>query len=418
MADFAKMSNIYVGAVILCSTLVLLLRSDWFSDQSDWGTAVAVGSSSVYREYYAKWRSGERSSKALSAWEKALKDEYAKLDWTSSHSVSTFIKDHPEFDESEIRTAQYEAVVKNGSYRVLSEYVNDHTAEESQLAEAERLIDELILKEVKPAIERNDYQELRHLSKRYSDWSGRQDWIDSRITLALENSAKEEWGRLANSRSEEDLRVFITKYSETGYADLAARRIKALYSDFDFVRQRGSLRAYAAFVENHSDSAQVKEAYQCIATELERYVFNRKILNKPDETLVKSLLAKYERVPPCSGAIYGQGGRYSSPLKIITPPYGSEDYFVKLVNKYTGASVGIYVRAGATTEVAIPDGTYSIRYATGSKWYGPRLLFGLNAHYSRAGRDFTFDGGHGYSLTLQRVINGNLHTSSMPANEF
>lgn len=222
---------------------------------------------------------------------------------------------------------------------------------------------------------------------------------------------------MANSKSEQDLRRFMNKYSGTIYAKQASSRIDALYDDFDFVKTKGTLKAYLDFADNHPNSPRINEAWQSVADELERYVFKKKSL-RSNEALVKATLERYRKERPYSGGVYGTGGYYTSPFRITTSDYGSDGYFVKLVNKNTGRTVGIYIRAGVTTEVEAPDGTYSVRYVTGSKWYGSRFLFGLNSRYSKSGQEFTFNNGHGYTLTLRKVAYGNLHTSSMSASDF
>ena len=417
MTRYVKGSLFYTCTVAVVTVLILLFRSEWFGERKEWASAVARGTSRAYREYYSKWRMSDRAQEALSAWGNASRREFDVLNWTSAYAVETFIKDHPEFQEVDIRKAQYEAVIKDGSYETLRQYLEGQPQADSRRDEIEKRIDSVVMAEVKPALRNDDFQKLQLLSKKYSDWRGCQEWIEGRIALARDNSAKAEWARLAYSKSEWELRRFMNKYSGTTYATEAAKRIDALYDDFDYVKSKGTLKAYLDFADTHPNSPRVNEAWRCVADELESYVFKRKALGT-NESLVRSTLARYEKERPWSGSLYGTGGYYTSPLKITTPAYGGDDYFVKLVNITTGGEVGIYVRAGTTTKVEVPDGTYSVRYATGTRWYGTRFLFGLNARYSRASQDFTFSNGSGYMLTLQKVAHGNLHTSPMSANEF
>lgn len=417
MTDYAKGSLIYTGFVLIISGGILLSRTPGVRESSDWETASACGTARSYREFYANWRTGKHADVALAAWERQSSKEYEGLDWKRPAAVDKFIEDHPEYQKSDIRKRQRDAVVRSGSYEALKAYLDKLPSGEDR-NEIERLIDSIVMAEVNLAVKRDDYQELRRLSKKYSDWRWRESKIDAKIASARDNAAKVEWTRLVDSKSEQDLSRFRNKYSGTSYAELAARRITALYDDFDFVKSKRSLKAYVDYVDKHPDSAQSGDAWRCIADELESYVFKRKSLGA-NEALVRSTLARYKTDRPYSGGLYGTGrGYYHSPLRITTPSYGNEDYFVKLVSRSTGRSVGVYVRAGTTTEVEVPDGTYSIRYATGTQWYGTRFLFGLNARYSRAGQDITFRDGSGYTLTLQKVAHGNLHTSSMSASDF
>ncbi len=417
MSNYAKISLIYSGAVIVITGVLLFVRTENVSENIDWNSATSSGTAKAYREYVGKWRTGKHATAALDGWENALRREYERLDCTSPYAVEVFLEGHPEVQESEVRKAQHDAVMKRGSYEVLMRYLDKLPMLDPRRDEVEERIDAIAMAEVRQALEGDDFQELRRLSKKYSGWRGRQKWIDGRISSARDNSAKKEWARLINSISEQDLRHFIVQYSGTSYATEASKRIASLYDDFDFVKSKGTLKAYLDFADNHPRSPRVNEAWRYVADELEEYVFKRKSLGS-NESLVKSTLARYKKERPYSGGLYGTGGYNTSPLKIITPAYGGDDYFVKLVNKRTRETVGIYVRSGATTEVEVPDGTYSVRYATGSQWYGTRFLFGLNARYSRASQEFTFSNGRGYSLTLQKVAHGNLHTSPMSASDF
>ena len=419
MTTYAKRSITYVAVVVFATVLVLLLRSDMVREQSDWESADIYGSARAYRDFYSKWRTGDRAEAAIGAWEKALKDEYNRLNWKNPGAVNNFINDHPEFSSADIRKNQYEVVVNDGTYDVLKRYLDSIPECDPNYGQIKKLIDEEVMREVKQATERDDWRELELLSRKYSDWSGRSKWIDSRIEIARANNAKRKWESLSSSRSEAELRRFISEYSGTRYAALASSRIDELYGDFDFVKAKGTLKAISEFVHSHPQSPRANEAWGYIANELESYVFGRKTLDYSNKALVMSLLSEYRRERPYSGVLYGGGDPYhSSPLRITTPSYGNDDYFVKLVNKSTGRAVGVYVRKGATTEVSIPDGTYSVRYATGSRWHGTRFLFGLDAQYSRASGDFTFSNGMGYTITLQKVANGNLHTSQIDAKDF
>lgn len=416
MSTYVRNSLLYVGVVIIITAIVLLTRLESVRESFDWDSAVTVGTAKSYRVFLGKWRTGKYATDALEGWERALKLEYGQLDWTHPSAVEDFIRDHPEFQESEIRSVQYDAVIKDGSYEVLRRYLDKLPQSDSRRDAIMKCIDSIVMAEVRQAVKNDDFQKLRQLSDKYSDWKGREEWIDRQIPIALNNSAKVEWERLMYSRSEQDLRSFMNKYSGTTYATEALKRISALYDDFDFVKSKGTLKAYLDFADNHPSSPQVNEAWQHVADELERYVFKRKALGS-NESLVRSTLARYKKARPYSGGLYGTGGYYTSPLQITTP-FGSDDYFVKLVNKRTRGVVGIYVRGGTTTRVEVPDGTYSVRYATGSQWHGTRFLFGLDASYSKSGQDFTFNNGMGYKLTLQKVPHGNLHTSPMSASEF
>lgn len=106
-----------------------------------------------------------------------------------------------------------------------------------------------------------------------------------------------------------------------------------------------------------------------------------------------------------------------SPLKVISQD--NRNYVIKLVNVDDKQEmICFFVPGKEAPEFDIPDGTYEIKYASGNKWYGERLLFGDTASYSKADKKFTFRNGEGYSITLYKVPNGNLKTLDISAEEF
>lgn len=126
---------------------------------------------------------------------------------------------------------------------------------------------------------------------------------------------------------------------------------------------------------------------------------------------------------PQTGDNTASFGNGVAPLKIITSPGGSNHYFVKIVDKSTNQELGSYfIRSGGVLDIKVPLGTYEIRYATGTQWYGPDYLFGPETAYSKADSLFTFefDGYQysGYTVELIMQQNGNLRTSGMQPNQW
>ena len=98
-------------------------------------------------------------------------------------------------------------------------------------------------------------------------------------------------------------------------------------------------------------------------------------------------------------------------------------YFVKFVDAQSGSPVlTVFVRSGTTVDFKVPLGSYEVRYASGERWYGDEQLFGSDTAYSKAEKTFTFevagDRVSGYSITLYKVPNGNLHTRNIKREEF
>ncbi len=106
----------------------------------------------------------------------------------------------------------------------------------------------------------------------------------------------------------------------------------------------------------------------------------------------------------------------------VSAPEGTH-YWVKLVDATTSApAIAMFVRGGTTAEVKVPVGTYVIKYASGKNWYGTTYLFGPDTGYGKADQTMRFwiEGNivHGHSMTLYKVLNGNLRTQSISASEF
>jgi hypothetical protein len=106
----------------------------------------------------------------------------------------------------------------------------------------------------------------------------------------------------------------------------------------------------------------------------------------------------------------------------VSAPEGTH-YWVKLVDATTSApAIAMFVRAGSTAEIKVPLGTYVVKYASGKNWYGTTYLFGADTAYGKANETMRFwvEGNivHGHSMTLYKVLNGNLRTETIPASEF
>ena len=85
-------------------------------------------------------------------------------------------------------------------------------------------------------------------------------------------------------------------------------------------------------------------------------------------------------------------------------------------------NVALYVKAGQTAEINVPIGVYKLYYATGSVFYGTKDLFGdsTNCYSSNEYLEFYADSKYyqGVTLTLYKVANGNLETTSISESSF
>lgn len=97
----------------------------------------------------------------------------------------------------------------------------------------------------------------------------------------------------------------------------------------------------------------------------------------------------------------------------------------------TSPVMTLFVRAGKTAQMAVPLGTFEIRYATGNVWYGRQRLFGNETRYNKADKLFKFeqttrsqsDGSIRTSTSiwvvmLYTVADGNLRTTRVGRDQF
>ena len=112
--------------------------------------------------------------------------------------------------------------------------------------------------------------------------------------------------------------------------------------------------------------------------------------------------------------------RRVAPFEIKTEP--GQNYLVKLAlpSDPLGTVMSVFVRGGDTVEIKAPLGTYILKYAAGTTWYGYKknVLFGPSTTYTQADSLFTFTATHGHSVTLYTVSDGNLSTSDIKAQQF
>jgi len=139
----------------------------------------------------------------------------------------------------------------------------------------------------------------------------------------------------------------------------------------------------------------------------------------PQETLQAWLS---QPLPPNGEITRFHAGKPVAPLKIVTRSTDA-NYFVKLVDWTSGKTViTLFIRAGHTTETTVPLGSYKLRYAAGTQWYGTELLFGPDTSRYEADKRFDFSKREsaysGYTVELFLRPHGNLHMRSMSKNEW
>ena len=140
-----------------------------------------------------------------------------------------------------------------------------------------------------------------------------------------------------------------------------------------------------------------------------------------------SAFQEREQPLPANGAVRKETRQVSvAPFRIITS--GSSHHLLKLFDQSTAKSktpksiLSLFVRAGSTTQIEVPLGTYVIRCAAGEKWYGYKHLFGPDTSFTELDDSFSFSRQGkkltGHSVTLYSVAGGNLSTSASDATAF
>ena len=98
----------------------------------------------------------------------------------------------------------------------------------------------------------------------------------------------------------------------------------------------------------------------------------------------------------------------------------SEDAYVKLIDRYDRVVLSFLTEAGKTSLLkGIPDGSYGIAFATGSKFSSGCDSFSVRGYAQMFDRKMDYDlHTAGWKLTLQTVSGGNARTSSMSYDDF
>ena len=141
----------------------------------------------------------------------------------------------------------------------------------------------------------------------------------------------------------------------------------------------------------------------------------------PAAYIERDLPGKSAALPlPVNGKrfMYARAERVA-PLSVVTRET-SNHFFVKLEDWDTGTPImGIFVRAGHSIEIKVPLGSFRLKYATGTQWFGDANedLFGPETGTYQADKRFDFyQSGNqisGYTVELYLQPDGNLHTAQI-----
>lgn len=101
----------------------------------------------------------------------------------------------------------------------------------------------------------------------------------------------------------------------------------------------------------------------------------------------------------------------------IKVPDQNESVFLKLYDADGNAVGQVFIRPGKSATVNMKGGTYTMKVAYGTEWYGEIDLFGTVGSYQQllngSSTTFKLDSGYSYTLTLGGVYDGNVGSKSI-----
>ncbi len=118
---------------------------------------------------------------------------------------------------------------------------------------------------------------------------------------------------------------------------------------------------------------------------------------------------------PASGALK-QGNGFACKLQIAVP----DDFrytFLKLYDSGETPIGQVFIHPGKRASISMASGTYTIKVAYGTNWYGEIDLFGDDGSYQQlingSSTIFELESGYAYTLTLGGVVDGTVGTKNI-----
>ena len=261
--------------------------------------------------------------------------------------------------------------------------------------------------------------DVNELRKRYDALP---DGIRSQITSAGELDDAE---TAIRNLKDDAAAAEIKKLSDDGQYDEAiayaedymqGRPISGLKSEI----VKNCLKSYAAKANALMKDSRYEEAYELLSGCRKTYAeADLSDVNKSWKSLEKAI------AEPRNGQVFSSSARggYST----LTVETSDSPAFIKVIStKDAGSLVSFYVRANSSVTINVKNGTYSIRFATGERWFGSDILFGSSTQYITLDNDYRFsvrkeDGvcfASDLTLTLVPVRGGRGTYSEIPAEGF
>ena len=155
----------------------------------------------------------------------------------------------------------------------------------------------------------------------------------------------------------------------------------------------------------------------------------KQLPQQPKQATAVDVAAKKASAPAEPAAVAQTEGIVSATRpKTRTTPFqvraaAGGQYFIKLVNVADeGDVIFLYARGGNTLDVAMPVGTYRMRFATGPTWHGDKVLFGPQTTYWSAEQTVAFrnprSGPAAVAIEISGQRGGRMRVSSIDRNRF
>lgn len=126
---------------------------------------------------------------------------------------------------------------------------------------------------------------------------------------------------------------------------------------------------------------------------------------------------------PGNGELYHNDGFVSSSVHIIFDAANtSAPHYLKIYSGDTLVSA-IFINGNGSATIQVPAGTYTVKSASGSVWFGEETLFGDDGTYYKMmfegeGEASMFQENYEYTITLYSVVGGNVAHESVDPGSF
>ena len=220
----------------------------------------------------------------------------------------------------------------------------------------------------------------------------------------------------------------IAALKETSVKGLRYDHAKALLADGKYEDAMKAFEALGDFLDSASCYEEAKASYEaCEATYQagKKYYDNGEYYKARKEFLSISGYKKAdEKAKSCIQSMPENGALKSGNGGIAFTIYAPDiDYhvFVKLYDSDGNAVGQVFLHPNNNSTVSMAPGTYTIKVAYGTEWYGEKDLFGDEGVYYQllngSSNDFNMENGYTYSLELLTSADGNVGSKSLGGAE-